>query len=215
MSEYSIAMANDRLVLHADARLEHQARALLGKAKDILSSRDRSKSEPTTIDFGWARFIVTRNGDSWTVHEPTFRGEASVNTRDDVSLSLAVVFRQLAFVRLLGLEPQEVSFKDTLIYVPKNIRDRKLCMERSEKTQAGDSGWYVGPVDAAQSDMVSRYTCELVHVRPSMLDALLLPEGSLVTWDGDEIESVFPPGAETSVWTESMRAQRAAWPALP
>ena len=217
MKAYEITLGNEKVVLKSDARFENQARAVLERVTEVLASTARSPSDGATIDFGWARFILHRDRATWTIREPTFRGDPSANTRDDVSLSLAILFRQVAFAALIGLPPQAASFKETLIYVPKSIDDRSRCMERSAKTQEGDSGWYLGPVDGepSPSDMVSRYTAELVHVRPAALDVLLLPVGSSVIWDGDEIEALYPPGSQESTWRDSMRAQRAAWPRLP
>ena len=212
-SDYSIRVGNRELVLHADALLATQARSVLEKLKDILERSGTRAGVPTTVDFGWTRFIIIESGSKLVVHEPTFVGNVGDNVQGDVSRSLTIVARQVNVLRLLGVEGCDASFKETLVYVPGHIADKKVYMERAHDKDPGDSGWYVGPVDGKPSprEMVSRYTSELLHVRPALLDALLLPPGYLVVWDGDAIEAVVPDSGE-NVWTSLMTQTRRTWP---
>src|SRR5262249_13822522 len=103
--------------------------------------------------------------------------------------------------------------RETLIYVPANMGDRRVYMERSHNVEQGDSGWFVGPTDrkAAESEMVARPTFELLRLRPALLDVLPLPPGYLVVWDGDGIEAIVGPD-EKNAWRAEMSAARATWP---
>lgn len=124
---------------------------------------------------------------------------------DDATTALEVVDSQFrALARVGGFEPTPCRV-DSLVLVHEDLwprgdrpsrtielRRRAVSSENEEGTI--DSGWYLGPVDATEvprpDQLVGRSVGSLMQEYLFVIPALMLPLGTMVHFEDDEISSV-------------------------
>jgi hypothetical protein len=67
---------------------------------------------------------------------------------------------------------------------------RRIYLQRSPAAFPGDSGWYIGPTDAAPAALEAVKLADLLQARPHFAGLLSLPEGTLVVIDTAGIAAI-------------------------
>ena len=96
---------------------------------------------------------------------------------------------------------EELRFDEKVVLARGCLQQPRVYMEHTATTSAGDSGWYVGPVEGSNDvqEYEALYVYQLQEHRPALLQATALPVGFLVVFDGDHIEAVLD-GNGTNIW---------------
>lgn len=179
----------------ADA-LAAQAEWLLGVVASF-DGRGKGLADGVSIQLGWSLLRLRQDGSELAVCEPDFAANPFEQVRDDVTRPLTVQTRQNAVLARLGIEGTPVRFDDKVIAKKGCLAEPRVYAQRQEPDD-GDSGWYVGPVGGPDGqpgveDLEAWYVFQLLAVRPALLDVFMLPEGYLVVFDGERIDSVVDP----------------------
>lgn len=145
------------------------------------------------FEFGWSMLIFKRDSDGGlVVCEPDFSTNPFLDVRDDLSCTLGIQEAQNAIARRLRLSITPASFQDKVVISKGSLSSQRIYLERNADTPKGDSGWYIGPCDRGEKELVleALYVYELLHRRPEVMQFLGLPPGYMVVLDGTEIEAV-------------------------
>jgi hypothetical protein len=145
------------------------------------------------VNFSFSRLSLRREGRGLVVVEPDFDRDPMREVRSDVSFSLRLQGRHLALLRQLGVAPMPCMF-DKVIGLEREVAlAPRVTAIRVDPTSATDSGWriYRTGEPAPSFEWVPAHT--LVRARPVVLDALALPVGVVVQFEGNEIVAVGPP----------------------
>jgi hypothetical protein len=192
-----IQIRQHRVVVNCADYLESQAEWLLDLIKEM--DGEAPVEEGKRIQFGWSMLIFKRLGpDTLVVCEPDFLGDAFREVQDDVTFTLEVQARQNDLARQLKFDPVPALFKEKIVLAKGCLDIEHIYLERTPNPSAGDSGWYIGPVDDAEKDVEldAIYVYDLIRLRPLLLPVLCLPAGHLVVFAGDELETVLNPQNE-------------------
>lgn len=110
---------------------------------------------------------------------------------------------QAAALLRAGVEPEDVSWDDRLIYEKRTVGQSKLSLERQGDVKAGDSGWFLGlfgaPDAVGAEGLVSVRTFQLPQVWPAVMRMLPMPTGTILIMDGHTIERVIAPDRQTLI----------------
>ncbi|HEU0033533.1 MAG TPA: hypothetical protein VFQ53_23035 [Kofleriaceae bacterium] len=191
------------LVAKCDPALHYHAESVL-RLLDELDAAGCRLDDGTHITLGWSRLSLRAEAGQLVVCEPRFDGNALVETRDDITRSLAILVEQSSLVSHLGVASQPTAY-DQWITVAVGALDQPRCYaERQHTDDPDDSGWYIGPSDPSKLEVecerIRAY--ELLHRRPALLPALALPTGYLIAFDGASIEAVLDD-ADCDLWHPS------------
>lgn len=161
----------------------------------FLARLDREKGLITggsRIQAGWALLTINEEGTDLVVHAPDFDRDPFQTTTTDLTVFLSVQAQQNDFLRRLGLHGESVSFQEKVVTAQGALQQDRVYLERTAERSADDSGWYVGPVEGPTDEpqLEALFVYQLLHVRPSLLQALALPAGYLVVFRGQEVEAV-------------------------
>jgi hypothetical protein len=205
MGRHTLRVGDVELVASCDDTYARPARSLL-EAVASFHGKGKGLADGVTVQFGWSLLTLRRRGDELRVCEPDFDGNPLSEVREDVTCTLAVLVEQAVVVNRLDVEPVEVRFDETVLLARGCLAERRVYLERSEP-EAGDSGWYVGPVDSPAPEQRPENfewlrVYELLGRRAPLLQALGLPTGYLVVFDGDQIDAVLDED-EQDVWAAS------------
>jgi len=194
---FVLAVGEIELRTHAAAALSMQARAVLQTVAGLMKT-DPGIGDGSMIECGGALFVLVREGNGHWVREPNHPGMTSRDDLNpDITRSLLVLVRQLRFVKTVGTEPMECSFRQS-ITAPRGLDwSKKIYMKRSHPRGPGDSGWVIGsaaagefppPTDPAAYEKVSVHA--LLTLCPAAMQALLLPEGYIVLIEENRVLGV-------------------------
>lgn len=157
------------------------------------------------IQIGWTIITLNECDNEVTVLAPDYDTNPFVNTSEDLTVSLSIQLKQNYCLNRLQLEGEAALFKDKIVVAKGAILSRKVYLERSKDAVVGDSGWYLGLVEESEQpqELEAYYVYQLLKIRPSLLQALAIPRGYLVVFNGDEIESVLNE-EDIDIWQGSV-----------
>ncbi|WP_232697734.1 immunity protein Imm33 domain-containing protein [Brevibacillus daliensis] len=181
--------------------LSKQAESLLDLVEEIDKEEGPIK-DGANIQFGWIILTVCERESDWVIVAPDFTNNPFIDKTEDITISLNVLVGQTYNLNKMQVEGEATLFHDKIV-VAKGVFDMEhVYLERSQKSGDGDSGWYVGPVEKpdGEIELESYYVYQLLALRPSLLQALALPTGYMVVFDGKEIEVVLDP-YDVNVWS--------------
>ena len=176
-----VARCAPELALHAESLLQ-----LLGE----LESCGPALAEGARIPLGWAQLSVRAHGDDLVLCEPRFAGNPFVEVHEDITQTLAVLVEQSALAQRLGVALEPIAFDATVFVACDALAEQRIYAERRSE------GWHIAAVVPARARDREELRCEPLRVfeliarRPSLRRVLALPTGFLVSFDGDEIETV-------------------------
>jgi len=163
----------------------------------LLSLLEKSEKERgagfledgASIQIGWSFIKNRREGDKLIVVEPNFSGDPFQETNNDLTCTLKVKAEQNDVLSGLGLEGTPVSFQDKIILSKGCLEKPHIYLER-QMPKSGDSGWYIGEVGQPQNELIAIYVYQLLQLRPAIFKVLALPEGYIVVFQNNEIETI-------------------------
>ncbi|MGE0496095.1 MAG: hypothetical protein AB7S38_43220 [Vulcanimicrobiota bacterium] len=151
----------------------------------------------TRVSLGWCDLVLAEQGCDLIVCEPDFETEPYFKRVEQVTTALEVASAQANFLKLYDLSPDPCGFRDRLLVAGASLQSPRLVMHRHSQARAGNSGWYFGPVEAEAISNLEEFakpmSGRLVKVRPALLAALTMPEGSLVLVEDDRLVEVRDP----------------------
>jgi len=182
--------------LSCDSRLESQGNWLA----NLVSSRENTSpgiQDGITIQVGWSVTKLIQVGDDLVLHEPDFDRNPFTDYRPNVSTTLLVLGMQLDLISRLKCEVNTARFDDKIVVQKGCLADDRIYAERKTPSP-GDSGWYIGSAEERAStgapppvsELEAIWVYELLRLRPSVLEALALPVGWLVRWNGATIDAL-------------------------
>ncbi len=187
--------------MRCDARLEPRALALIAHLRSAYARGTRVQ-DGATLKYGSSLLVLRREDDALAVREPDFGGDPFGATRDDLTLTLAIVDGQLDLLARATAPARATMFWETMLVTRGALGVRRVYLERRKRLGLRDSGWTLGPLDGDDADVETRGVDELFVARPALASALAFPEGWLLVFDGDRPHAILDP------------AGRQAWPAL-
>lgn len=182
--------------LSCEPRLESQGNWLA----DLVSSMEAKSSglhDGMTIQVGWSVTKLIQVGNDLVLHEPDFARNPFDDYRPSVDTTLAVLVTQVDLLSKLKCKGVQARFDDKIVVQRGCLSHDRIYAERAEP-KPGDSGWYIGSAERgitsaeppASSELEAIWVYELLRLRPSVLEALALPVGWLVVWNGTNIEGI-------------------------
>jgi len=203
MKQYSLDTTDWVLVANCSPKLEKQARRLL--ATIARFQHDPGGIHPgTTVDFGWSTLTLVEENAKLIICEPDFSRNPFKDIRFDVTCTLAVQGWQNNLLNKLGVVGVPCRFRDKVVLAKGCIGVGRVYLERAKGVPRGDSGWYIGPVDNSEEVQCYEaiYVYQLLASRPELMQALMLPPGFLVVFDGSRIDGVLDAD-NRDIWPHS------------
>lgn len=177
------ASCEEQLSLQADWLLDLLQR---------LENEKGSLKDGSKIQVGWTILTIRQSENEAIVLAPDYNKNPFVDTTEDLTLSLFVQLKQNYCLNRMKLDGEPALFQDKFVAAAGALQTEHVYLERSNQRVAGDSGWYLGRVEGSEQDqsLEAYYVFQLLKLRPSLLQALAIPRGHLVVFNGNEIEAV-------------------------
>ncbi len=162
----------------------------------------------TKVRVGWTTLSLAAQGSGLQVREPDYEKDPERGTLADLTGTLTVLSWQRDVLARVGVEGVAVDFLERVVVEGGALDEPQVQLLRSKGASPGDSGWSIGQVDEDEEEdaLESLRVCDLLHSRPALLQAMTLPPGYLVVFDGDEIQSVDDPSGK-DVWGSAAPAK--------
>lgn len=177
-----------------DESAVRHAEWLLGKLEGMVQSGLRLQGG-ATISFGWVPLTLQQlHEDEFAVCAPDFRNLPNV-TRD-LTTSLLVNAEQLSLTRTARVQPTFSTYDQVLFVACEAWSASKVTLSRFRDRSALDSGWTALPTmgEGTSFDRVRVY--EILDRKRGWMQALALPAGYVVDFDGDELAAIGGPGTD-------------------
>lgn len=173
--------------------LELEATALLDKIA-VVNERGPAIHDGTTIQFGWSLLTLVGPSRELEVWEPDFSGDPIHDMLPQVENTLTVAAEQVALLRSSRLGGTDAGYRQRVVIAKGCLEAERIYLERKEPKQPSDSGWYIGPVDNPETAAQGLEVLFVYHIfqrRRALMQALALPYGCLVIFQGQILEAVF------------------------
>jgi hypothetical protein len=187
------------LVANCHANFAPQVKAFLSLI-DNLFSKSGNLGDGVKIQIGWVIFtLIEKEINKLLVCQPDFEGDPlSGELDEEITTSLYVLKWQAALLAELKLEKKECNtlFYQKIIIQKGCLDEKELSVYRNEPGFEGDSGWFISSRTGSEmvfqtDDLESIYVYQLLNLRPSLLEVLVLPVGYLIGFTGNEITVIF------------------------
>jgi hypothetical protein len=204
MKQFSASIGEHTVVVKCATAVATQAEWLLGLIERIEQQRGGGFiRDGVRIQVGWSVLTFVQRDNELIVCEPDFDNNPFRDARDDVTCTLTVQSQQNDVLRRVGVDGVPATFQEKVIFAKGCLEGNpRVYLERTAPTQ-GDSGWYVGPAGDPdkREELGAVFVYQVVRIRPPLLQALALPPGYLVVFNGDQLEAVLNPHNE-NVWAQ-------------
>ena len=192
LHQATLQVAGKRLVAYyGRGELEAGAAALL---ETFAANAPEAGSR---VSLGWCDLVLVEQGKDLVACEPDFEAEPYFKRVGQVTTALEVALAQNEFLKRYELTADPCGFRDRLLVAGASLSARRLVMHRHSQARGGNSGWYFGPVEAEAINNLEEFAKpmagRLVTVRPALLAALTMPEGSMVLIEDDRLIEVRDP----------------------
>lgn len=153
----------------------------------------------TKIRFGWTLLHLIDYDTSLLITEPDFVNWPQEGWSRTIDTSLEVLTAQVSLLHRLDVDTEDAYFDQFMITTSGGPLQPRIFMRRESSISSEDSGWLLGSVEdpealARESGLERIAIASLVSVRRSLLQAITLPPGFIVTYSGDSIEQIFDAG---------------------
>lgn len=200
------------IVVYADPSLELEVWALFDYLA-MLADQGAVFRDGHPISFGWTTIWLQaqRRPDGATelvAEEPVYEESDPENERrPDLTATLRVLEAQRQVLANTGAKAQSIDFDQHLLVVRGSVAAPKVFLMRVASPGGRMTGWRLAPVDVkvGEFEVDSIPVHQLVRERPALLSAMVLPEGYVAYFDGDEVEAVLDD-SDTLVWQRDATA---------
>lgn len=119
----------------------------------------------------------------------------------DLTPALWAHVEQRLLLGRLDVRGDTPLYSEKLVYHDGAFTAPAVALHRQEASTAGDSGWFLGIVgqDAEPADLKAIPLWQLLHYRRSLLQAVALPAGWVVGFDGSDVDAVIDPEGK-AIW---------------
>ncbi|MBB6716534.1 immunity protein Imm33 domain-containing protein [Clostridium gasigenes] len=181
---------NEKLfIVNVESYLKEQAETLL----EIISKIESSKfKNDFRIQIGWTIFTLLEVDEGFIILAPDYSKNPLTDNTDDLTIALWIQLEQGTLLNKLKLIGELISFRDKIICTKGVLKEDNIYLERNGECEKGDSGWYIGPVDEANSngELEAYYAYQIIKIRPSIIQTLVLPSGYMAVFNKDKLEAV-------------------------
>ncbi|MBB6118379.1 immunity protein Imm33 domain-containing protein [Nocardiopsis algeriensis] len=174
----------------ADDALSPQVDRFFGVLHEIPAE---SFGDGLVFRAGWSAYSLAGTGTALTVRCPDYVGDVTSDT-ENLSLALAVDAQQAHVLSLAGVAAGKPAvFNEKVVLSEGALTAPRVVAQRSAPSGTGDSGWFVGTEGEdfeGVDSLEAVHVYQLLELRPSLLQALALPEGYLASFGDDTLEVV-------------------------
>lgn len=150
------------------------------------------------IEAGFSTFSLSEHDGGYDIAAPDYTDDPFTVLTTDLTMALLIQFKQVAFLKRQGVMGQTVHYYDKLAVAKGALESSTISIHRYD--DLGGSGWSVDlytvddngkavPVESEEYEAV--YAYELINKRPELVDALALPYGYIVVYNGSEVIACF------------------------
>jgi hypothetical protein len=183
--------------LSAECAAEHEAKmpAVFGVFEG-LADAGTHLTHGVGVRFGWSLLYLTDEGGHLHVNEPAFARWPEQAWNPAIDTTLGVLEQQAHLLHLTGADGHDAYFDQKIVLAPDAIDDLDIFLRRDTALSDDDSGWAVARLRDPESlsggeDLRALWIAHLVDRRPSLLQALTLPTGFIVTMQSDAVHTVY------------------------
>ena len=203
MATFKRTLSGSVIHISCEAALEPQAQEVF----DALARADAKQklAAGSKVHVGWTTLTLAAQGAGLQVREPDYEKNPERGTLADLSGTLTVLSWQRDALARVGVEGVAIDYLQKVVVAAGALDEPQVQLLRGP----GDSGWSISHVDEDEEEdaLESLRVCDLLHSRPALLQAMTLPPGYLVVFDGDEIQSVDDPSGK-DVWGPATSPKR-------
>src|SRR5580765_6896940 len=201
MSQFRLQAGSMTLIANCADELQQQASWLLAAIKK-LHEQGMPLDDGRRIQFGWAVLTLKRRGGGIVLCEPNYAENPFSEIVEEVTRTLWVQAQQADVLRNLGLAGLPAMFQDKIVVAKGCLDEPRVFLQRQDTTEPRHAGWFSGRVKESQpkgEDYDGIFVYQLLFVRPALMEAIALPAGYIVVFDGNRIESILDP-QDRPVW---------------
>jgi hypothetical protein len=195
ISTFTTIIQNKKVSLQCSDSLSEQAGFLLELLEDEQEQTNILQNN-FKIQIGWSIYFIEECNGEYKILVPDYKKDPFTNKSSDISLPILIQLQQNHILRRADRDGQAISFKDTLVVLKDALEADFVYLERKEKCEEGDSGWYLGLIkddkkgNRKVDDYKRIYVYELLQCKPQLLQLLALPTGSFAVIEGEDIVEV-------------------------
>lgn len=172
-----------------ESYLKEQAETLL----EVISNIElRKLKDNFKVQIGWTIFTLQEVAEEYIILSPDYSKNPQSDRTDDITIALWIQLEQGTLLNKLKLTGELISFQDKIICSKGVLNLDNIYLDRNGSCVKGDSGWYIGPVDEANSneELEAYYAYQILKIRPSIIQALALPRGYMAVFNKDNLEAI-------------------------
>lgn len=172
-------------------KVEEVYRDLAGSLLDLLDEIDEKKLvNNKKIQVGWSIYTLIENEDTICLTAPDYEKNPFEDITEDMTYSLVILDIQTQTLKKCEVEGMLISFQDK-IFISKGVLDKEnIYLERTLEYGNGFSGWYIGELHGNEKELEIIYAYELLKLRPSLIQVLVLPLGYMAVFENNEVEAI-------------------------
>ena len=183
------------VIINCAQKYTRAASSVLGEFEKLANTGVDVKAG-TQMRFGWTLFLLEKHADGLIVTEPDFSVWPQARWSQTIDTSLKVLISQTGLLRRLNVSGEDAFYDQFIVVVSGSLSAQRVFLRRERSLSVDDSGWVLGTVDnpeALSGDIANfeRHSiASLVHLRPSLLEAVSLPVGFIAVFSGAHLEQV-------------------------
>jgi hypothetical protein len=192
---YKFRLRNTTIVANCSPIYEEQINGLFNKLAE-LDKIGPAITNGSSIQFGWSRLLLKGNEDELIIYEPDFSGNPFKDYVPSIDNTLKILVEQAVLLNNFGIEGVTAKYSDKIVITKNCLSKSKIYLERTSSDEEDDSGWFIGEVDDINTDdSIDNYDViyvfQLLNIRPTLMQVLVLPPGFLVVFFQDQLIQIF------------------------
>ena len=194
MNQITAAIHDTPVFLSMEAAVEPVAPYLIS----ALSSIPKEKmKEGARVQIGFSDFLFHSEGDGFRILAPDYKAQPTINTTEDLTIALWVLFEQAKFVSQYRLNDAPIRYFDRITVAKDALLHPLLSLQRFSELKE-HSGWVIeslqrqadGSILAVSDEYETIFAFELLKARPELIKLLVLPFDYFAVIEGSEIKEI-------------------------
>lgn len=192
--------------LSADESLISQAKILIRAINTIPIENIKDGYK---IEIGFSVFICIAAKDGYKIVVPDYLNSPFLNTTDDLTIALWILFEQTELLNMYGIEGVSTRFDDEIVVAKNALENPIISLQRYSDLGKGASGWCVEAIEErldgtfqtiTTKEYESIYVYQLLEKRSCLIKALALPYEYFVVFDNNEISEILNERNESIIY---------------